>query len=43
MKRTHGNIFDWVQKEKGVVAEKDAFEKKEETEIEVWKEQKQAG
>ena len=27
--RTHNNIFDWVQKEKRVVAEKDTFEKKE--------------
>ena len=25
--RTHNNIFDWVQKEKRVVAEKDNFEK----------------
>ena len=35
LERTHGNIFDWVQKEKRVFAEKHTFEKKEEAEIEV--------
>ena len=32
LQRTNNNIFDWVQKEKSVVAEKNNFEKKEEVE-----------
>ena len=35
LQRTHNNIFDWVQKEKSVLAEKNNFEKKEEVELEV--------
>ena len=35
MQRTHSNIFDWVQKEKKIIAENDTFEKKEEVEVEV--------
>ena len=33
VQKTHNTIFDWVLKEKGVVAEKDTFERKEEMEI----------
>ena len=33
LQRTHKNIFDWVQKEKKKVEEKDCFEKREEIEM----------
>ena len=29
LKRTHNNIFDWVQKQKKIIKEKDNFEKNE--------------
>ena len=35
LKRTHNNIFDWVQKERRVIEEKDRFKEKEEVEIEI--------
>ena len=35
LQRTHGNIFEWVQKEKTKVAEKDTFERREHAEVEV--------
>ena len=35
LQRTHKNIFEWVQKEKQNVAEKDIFEKQGEVELEV--------
>ena len=35
LQRTHRNIFDWVQKEKRKVTEKDTFERLEQVEVEV--------
>ena len=34
LRRTHGNVFDWVKKGKESVKEKIEFEKKEEEELE---------
>ena len=33
MKRTHGNVFDWVKKSRESITEKVDFEKKMEDEI----------
>ena len=35
LKRTHTNIFDWAQKDKSKIAEKDNFESEEQAELEV--------